>query len=220
MLSDGTQIDYVVASVGFYVWQEHNSPNRILHASGLWASSSDWQQTLNVNGEGFSGSNFTTISNLAGRACPANSTLTSVYIDNSHKVATGYCLYYDGGQTAQVLNNAGTSQVTLGSIGMNNWSNYNGGTASWYVGNVDTCAEKGMRLPTVFETRTTTTSSSYYPTDATPTFAQSNGVPNYSGYTWTASAPTVITSNYWVWSGTSVNFTYYGTLIYVRCVIP
>ena len=199
-LSDGEQIDYVYAngSSGFQVWQQHNSPNSILHASGLWASSADWQQSLNGSGKGFSGTSFTVISSLAGRACPSpvSSGLPSVYINDSNKVATGYCLYYDGGDASEPLNSAGTSQTVSGQIGMNNWSNYNGGAAVWYVGNIQTCASEGMRLPTIFETQTTTTSSPYYPTDASPTFAQSNGVPSYIANTWTASAntatPTVI----------------------------
>ena len=202
LLPDGTtQVNYVpTGNNGFYVWQENDSPNRILQASGVWASSSDWQQTLNINGKGFSGTGYSSISTIAGRACPANGTLASVYIDDSNKVATGYCLYYDDGMNGvPALNAAGTSQTTSGQIGLGPWS-----TARWYEGNVQSCANKGMRLPTVYETQTTNTSDAHYPTDALPTFAESNGVPLPSGssWSWTASASTYSVNDYWVWSGT------------------
>ena len=222
-LSDGTQIDYVVAIGSFKVWQEHGG-TRLLHASGLWTSSSDWQQTLNRNGKGFSGSSFTTLTNIAGRACPANSTLTSVFINDdtaSNKFASGYCLYYDGGNAAQRLDkDAGTEATDW----LANWTSAatgNGTNAAWYEGNVKTCADKGMRLPTAFETSTTDTSGSgmYPPANGSPTFALANGVPNDSADTWTASG-SVVNQMYFNWSGTTITFVPYTGAKYVRCVLP
>ena len=188
-LADGTQIDYVSATGSFFVWKEHNG-SRILHASGLWSSSADWQKTLNRNGNGFTTTNFTTLTNIAGRACPANDTLPSVHISDDNdgsKFATGYCLYYDVGGAGDGMWPSGPTRVNA--IPYEDYLGYpsalvraagsgGGVNPSWYEGNGKTCADKGMRLPAVFETNTTATTSTYFPTnDGTPSFAGTNGVP-------------------------------------------
>ena len=215
-LRDNTQIDYVPTGNGFYVWQEHGRQGRILQASGLWAYPTDWQQTLKPNGKGFSGISLPSISYIAGRACPAGSTLPSVYIDDSDKVDPNYCLYYDAGNPEQDLNAAGTSQTVLGQIGLGATT-----TPLWYEGNVDTCAQKGMRLPTLYETATNITAGNY-PTDATPTFAQGNGVPGYVELTATASGSTVDNSDYLIWEGvmSGAGAQDYNSGMYIRCVLP
>ena len=66
----------------------------------------------------------------------------------------------------------------------------------WYAGNGKTCADKGMRLPAVFETNTTATTSPYFPTgDGTPSFAGIYGVRAVSGCGQTA---TTYYSNVWL----------------------
>ncbi len=198
---------------GFKVWKDASS-NKILRANGM----DEWAMKLNLNGKGLlgAGNEFTSYTSLEGRKCPP-----SVYIDDTDKVSSGNCLYYTVGYAAQALNAAGTSQTTASTIGLSSWSNYNSGQARWYVGNIKTCSDKGMRLPTVFETTTTTTSNGNYPSDATPTFAgASNGIPaSTSGQTWTASAYTAANGNYWSWSGSSAAFIY-TTSVNVRCVLP
>ncbi len=210
----GKNLVYVDNGNGFMVWKDAGS-SKILRANGL----DEWAMKLNLDGKGFqgAGNEFTDYTSLAGRKCPP-----SVYIDDGNKVSANNCLYYTVGYAAQALNAAGTTQDTASTIGLNNWSNYNGGGAKWYVGNIKTCSDKGMRLPAVFETATTTTTNSYYPSDATPTFAgATNGIPSHaSGYTWTASASTGDNSGYWLWSGSTTSSYAYTVSYYVRCVLP
>jgi len=205
-LADGTQIDYVFTTRSFSVWKEHNG-SRILHASGLWSSSADWQKTLNRNGNGFTTTNFTTLTNIAGRACPPNSTLPSVHIsddNNASKFATGYCLYYDNGGAGDGMWRGSDAQVS--GIPYEDYTYYwtrvdGSGVGSvrgrgWYAGNGKTCADKGMRLPAVFETNTTGTTSPYFPTgDGIPDFAGIYGVRAVSGCGQTATA---YYSNVWL----------------------
>ncbi len=215
----GKIIEYVYANglSGFKVWKEFNG-TRILRANGK----DEWAKKLNVNGKGLSDTDFidanigahSTV--IGGRSCPPN-----VYIDDSNKFTTGNCLYYSPSYGTQRLNDAGTSQTTLGQIGLATWSSYNGGAARWYVGNINTCASRGMRLPTIFESATTTITNSNYPiADGYPTFAQSSGVPSAAGSTWSASSYTAYTSSYWMWSGSSVNLSSYDYSYYLLCVLP
>jgi hypothetical protein len=98
-----------------------------------------------------------------------------------------------------------------------------GTSLSYFEGNIKTCADKGMRLPTMYETTMTQPASTYLPTGygITPTWAGStNGVPGHSSWTWTASADTSYTSYYWIWSGASSSFSYYDYSLSVRCVLP
>lgn len=210
----GKSIEYVISSGSNYVWKEAGG-NRVLRANGL----DEWAKKLNLNGKGLSGTDFTAYTSIVGRKCPTN-----VYIDDSNKFTTGNCLYYTTESDTQSLNAAGTSQSTGGSIGLNNWSNYNGGGAKWYVGNIQTCATKGMRLPTVFETTTTDTTQTDYPTaDGAPSFAgASNGIPSRAGggYTWTASALSTYNNSYWIWLDASSLDMGYSAPFYVRCVLP
>ena len=106
----------------------------------------------------------------------------------------------------------------------NDASTGNGTSASWYEGNIKTCADKGMRLPTAYET--TLSEVSYdLPGDASPTFAGNAGVPSFTGNTWTASADTgdgpSLTNIFYFWSSTTNSS---GSSLalpnYVRCVVP
>ena len=223
-LSDGEQVDYVYAngSSGFKVWKQHSGTN-ILQASGRWASSSDWQQTLNANGKGFSGTLFNYSiqgSGIAGRSCPVNGTLPSVYINDSDKVDSNYCLYYDSGSITKALNYYGTTQ-TSPDIGLASWS-----SALWYVGNYQFCANEGMRLPTAYETQTTRISNSNYPTDASPTFASTVATCQGGSSTcgapsgWTASSDAIATTEYWYQSGTNSFGSVYSNINQVVCVLP
>jgi hypothetical protein len=239
-LVDGTQIDYQTTTAGGHIWQEHGGQGRIIHASGFYTSPSDpqhgWQQTLNPDGNGYSGTALTgsmaiqmtgslVIQNIAGRACPSpvGAGLPAVHIDNGSgtgstgKFAIGYCLYYDAGNYQQALNFAYSGIEFQDYLGP--WDTDN----IWYVGNIQICKHEGMRLPTIYETQTTTTSSSNYPTtDGTPSgFAQGNGVPSYIDYTWTASAYIAFMHvNYWLWSGSSGIGNSYDISYHVRCVLP
>ncbi len=212
----GKSLVYVTASGAFKVWKDAGS-NKILRANGL----DEWAMKLNLNGKGFqgAGNEFTDYASLEGRKCPP-----SVYIDDNDKVSENNCLYYTVVYDPQRLNAAGTSQEDANTLGLNNWSNYNAGGAKWYVGNIKTCSDIGMRLPTIFETTTTETSDIHYPSDATPTFAgATNGIPSHpSNVTWTASSytNTAATYYYWKWHGASLANNPYNTSSYVRCALP
>ena len=215
MTPSGKVIDYVSANgnSGFMIWREHGG-NRILRANGL----DEWAMMLNSNGKGqsvtaFTDANLGTSSTvIGGRVCPTN-----VYIDDGNKFTTNNCVYYTPEHTAQTLSVGGTDGI----LGLNGWNNYNSGTAKWYVGNIATCSSMGMRLPALYETTTTLTSAAYYPTDdGSPTFAQSNGVPSGSDFTWTSSSYSSNISCYVTWAGSSVNGngnSYHGR---VRCILP
>jgi hypothetical protein len=148
-----------------------------------------------------------------------------VFIDTSNMTSTGNCLYYSPGYAAQALNAAGTSQTTAGSIGLGNWDvseTGNGTGSSWYEGNIQTCANKGMRLPTLYET-TAASPSSYKPADPELTWAATaTGVPHSGGnWTWTSSAYTSNTSYYLIWYGTTSSYYNYDYAYHaVRCVVP
>lgn len=206
MTPSGKNLEYYISSGSFRVWKEVGA-SRILNADGF----DNWAITLNLNGKGFSGTEFMGYGNIAGRVCPTN-----VYIDDSTKFATGKCLYYSQEASSQALNAAGTSQTTYGSIGMGTWS-----SAKWYVGNIQTCASKGMRLPTLYET-TTVESGQNLPTgDGTPTFATTTGVPSITNtFTWSATALPTSTQGYWTWKGTGTSWETFGSSFGVRCVLP
>lgn len=121
-----------------------------------------------------------------------------------------------------------------GVLGLWEWDAYNGGDEKWYVGNVKVCSDRGMRLPTVYETTAddfSSGNSSWYPmSDGTPGYANigydpTKGVPAHSsGWTWTASISEdgdVWYDAYWSWSGTADDVEYLDDFdAYVRCVLP
>ena len=210
-------------------WQQ--GTNRILNASGLWTNggAGAWQQALNRNGIGTNGdfNSATQIAALGGRVCPGKTTGSGVFIDFTNMVDSTRCLYYDSGNAVQRLDAAGTSG-TEASDWLQYWNTSatgRGTGSSYYEGNIKTCADKGMRLPVMYET-TMINPTTYLPTGdtgVTPTWAGStNGVPSYSGYTWTASADTLNTYFYWIWAGTSSEIgAYFASFAgYVRCVLP
>jgi hypothetical protein len=152
--------------------------------------------------------------------------------------ATGRCLYYDGGNTDQAINR---DSGTWGEDQLYSWGS-DPSQSSYYEGNIKTCADKGMRLPTMYETtmnKPTTIASGYTGIglpigdglSSDPTWAGStNGVPNFtstSSSTWTASAYNTYTTSsfitsgfFWTWSGTSSAGVTRGTARTVRCVLP
>ena len=208
----GKVIDYAYAngSSGFKVWKEHGG-NRVLRANG----SDEWAQSLNLDGRGQSGSDFTdtnigTANTLiTGRACPTN-----VYIDDNNKFTIGNCVYYTPTYASQTLNAAGTSQNVSGSIGLSSWS-----SASWYVGNIQTCASKGMRLPTMFEyQKGMDRCSGFTPqSDGTPTFTDNLGIP--ATWTWSATSSTDNHTYYCCGYGNRTNYDM-ANIIGVVCVLP
>ncbi len=213
---------YANGTSGLKIWKE-NSSNRVLRANGL----DQWTKRLNENGRGLSVTDFTDAnfgtSNtlLAGRVCPTN-----VYIDDSNMTTTGNCVYYSPGYAAQRLDapqyDDTTNQTTTGNFRLGPWNTAAGGNgtgASWYEGNIQTCAATGMRLPTLYET--TLWWASDTPTDANPVYSGSSGVPDAGGMTWTATAITYHSSVYigWQSSGSYTTATYDYSLA-IRCVLP
>ena len=98
----------------------------------------------------------------------------------------------------------------------------NGISTSWYEGNIETCASKGMRLPTLYETSVADSNPYFHPTDASPTFNAANGIPSGADFTWTASSSIDDANAYWSCSGSFTDVSTYcdARTAYVRCVLP
>ena len=223
-LKNGVQIDYVFANgtSGFKVWKE-SGMNHFLRASGLWEGPNDWQKTLDRKGRGFTTALLADSSNIEGRVSP-----THVFLNDGNKTATGQWLYYTKDMGLQTL------KVSSGKVGedkLTNWDNIasGGGSApSWYEGNIKTCADLGMRLPTLYESEASKPSN-YLPKDWVPQFGGTR-VPKAGGTddgTWTATASTYesltkTTHFTWGYNGqtNSTNYWYWETPARVRCVLP
>lgn len=207
-----------------------------MNSTGLW--SLGWQKKLTTNGKNFSSDNFlysTDSSKLEGRACPTNATLPNVFLSDTNKFATGRCLYYDKGSNSQQL-----------SLDISSWnlSNTGNGTQpAWYEGNNTRCGNRGMRLPTAFETRidpdTDGKGWNGYPLtqDGIPLLAKQDGVPalpanSFGAWnrtngeaTQTATASTSQVTAFIVVKPTNVSAGGGGAddttdFYYVRCVLP
>jgi len=227
-LSDGTLIDYVDTSngTGFKVWKEQLG-SRILFATGLWSSQSDWQKQLNRSGIGAKTDDFTDISKIGGRACPA-----STFVNYTNMIATDLCLYYDTGSTTQALNAASGIEGEDWIMDGNRPTSGRGASSSWYEGNIQTCANRGMRLPTAYETDAEDQNNFTTQMDAVPTFS-GTGVPSYAEqsspyypweFSWTASINPNRTDYYFRWS-TYAQFYYSNSYTSpsdstIRCVLP
>jgi hypothetical protein len=211
-------LQFATGSSGFKIWKEKGG-SRILNATGLVTNG--WQKQLTRAGTAFSATDFTTGSNIAGRACP-----THVFLSHSNMTATNRCLYYDNINPNQTLNAVGGIEAQDWLTSWNRAATGAGVSPSWFEGNIKTCADKGMRLPTLYETTATAPTTSM-PTDAAPIFGGTR-VPyfyqaNYN-VAWTASAQTGWNIEYWQWSDgmhSSDNYddTDYGPY-QLRCVLP
>ncbi len=203
----------------YTIWYDANG-TRVLRVDG----SDNWHKALNANGRTFSSTDLNkNLADIGGRVCPVN-----VYVDDGNKVATGRCVYYDRGNMSQRLDasllDATTNQSTAGSYRLGLWDTAAGGNttgASWYEGNIQTCVNKGMRLPLLYETSAADPAGTYKPADpASPSWSSaSTGVPSLGDYTWTSSAYTFDSYLYWVWAGTGTSYGYLNTYP-VRCVVP
>jgi len=217
-----------LSTCGFKYWKEKNG-TRVLNASGLIENG--WQLALTRKGTAFSANSLdpSVADSLGGRVQPPN-----VFLDYDNMVATNRWLYYDCGTQSQTLDaalyNVGAVE---GEDWLHNWNSTATGRASgssYYEGNIKTCADKGMRLPTMYETNVDIDAcdayvgcKSYLPTGdyITPTFAgTSAGVPgNPSNGSWTASA--YLMSNYfWIWGDGTPGGNAPGGDFLVRCVLP
>ena len=221
LLKDITLIQHVKAdptcsgSNCFMVWKDAAN-TRILPANGMWNSSGDWQKKLARSGDSYSSTLLTDYTKLVGRACPTN-----VFINTSNKTATGQCLYYDAGNPDQSLSTSGGIESEDYMSLWNRTNTGNGVNSSWYEGNIKVCADKGMRLPTLYET-TASAPALDKPADANPTFGGTR-VPNHTGPTWTASANMQSSSRFFTWTSatsSSMSTSSYLGPIYVRCVLP
>jgi hypothetical protein len=214
-------LQYAIGSSGFKIWKE-KAGTKILNATGLVANG--WQKQLTRAGTAFTATDFTTGTNIAGRVCP-----THVFLSHSDMTATGRCLYYDAGNSMQALDGAGTTGVeaTDWLMNWNRSATLRGTASSYFEGNVKTCADKGMRLPTLYETSADPSASTFLPTGdgISPTWSVSTGVPHFDATgSWTASGNTGDFTRYFRWRGTSVLFENFGvysnTDRTVRCVLP
>ena len=146
--------------------------------------------------------------------------------------ATNRCLYYDSGNGSQwyKLDSAGTTgvQATDWLQVWNTSATGRGTSSSYYEGNIQVCADKGMRLPVSYETSMNTPSPLPTGDGITPTWAASatSGVPTTAnGYAhWTASAMSSNQYDFLLWATDGSNGFGYSTLSNnwgrVRCVLP
>lgn len=207
----GKNIVYTFANGagGIKVWKEVGS-NRLLAANGL----DQWSKKLNPTGNGKSTEDFTdpgigtSATLIEGRTCPRN-----VYIDSTQKFTTENCLYYTPAKGIQALDASGDNGV----LGLGEWS-----SELWYAGNIKTCSDKGMRLPTLYETAITAIPEKYAPiSDGLPSAWGGIGVPASTSL-WTASTYTSNSNFYWKWLNTAASVTNYNcrNCNGVRCVLP
>lgn len=204
------------------VWVEAGSGTRVLAADGT----DNWQVTLSPDGRSYS-TNLLNKANVAGRRCPPN-----VFVPGN-LVATGRCLYYDQGSASGIrldatANDLTTDQTTAGAIRLGRWDSEAGGNGtgrSWYEGNIQMCAAKGMRLPTLYELSPGPCGYGL-PTDATVTQWPdvNTQVPNVivpnlgASWTWSATASTDVWQYLFIAQSCALN--YINNPIYVRCVVP
>ena len=218
----GKSIEYVLASDSseFKIWKEVGG-NRILRANGM----DQWALELNLNGKGQSDNEFTGNTVIKGRACPTN-----VYMSDENKFSTGNCLYYTETYPQQDIQAAGTSQTNPATLGLAYWRDHTGGDSDsrWYVGNMKTCGDLGMRPPTMYETTTTDTANANYPVanDGTATFALDNGVPSAVAV-WTSTSYSNQgninngwTNGYFTWNNTNDGWSWSSDPASVICVLP
>ncbi len=228
-------IQYANGDSGFKVWKEKDG-SRILNASG--DVTKGWQQKLNRKGLGFSGTDLTSSEHIAGRVCPPN-----VFLDHSSMTAGGRCMYYDSGKDSGHLASTCVDSQ-LNEVDLNlctgveaedylaDWNRVNSGrgiSASYYEGNIKVCADRGMRLPTVYELATTGTTTNLPTGDGlstAPSWAgTANGVPMIPNTLnmWTASASPPNSGTYFIWNGTAVDkdvYTAANVAYGIRCVLP
>jgi hypothetical protein len=170
-------LQYASGSSGFKIWKEENG-TRILNATGLVANG--WQKMLTRAGTAFSSATdntqyFTSGSNIAGRVCPSE-----VFIDRAHPLESNRCLYFTP-RNSQIALNASSTGGIYGEDYLEDprdSSSGNGNNVSWYEGNIKACADKGMRLPVLYEVSNIDPGSSWRPTDWNPSFSSSEVVPS------------------------------------------
>ncbi len=218
---------------GFKIWKEKNG-SRILNATGL--VSNGWQMKLARSGTSFQSGYFTDSTNIGGRVCPPN-----VFLSYQNMTATNRCLYYDTGNTAQTLNascstgycDSPSDGPTEASDWLMTWDRQNtgrGALASFYEGNIRTCADKGMRLPVMYETTMPKPDAIYIPTgdglSIEPTWAfTTNGVPA-ANFNWTKTASATLrdsaypTSSYSMWVNAGSLASAFNSAHGIRCVVP
>jgi hypothetical protein len=138
-------------SNGFKIWKENNG-SRILNASGR--VSNGWQKKLIRDGtRGDSTAFLDDPSKIEGRACP----------DKVFNGSSGTCLYYSSILVSlkSLQEGKNTGGLIKGEDYLDEWTANRGtmfpcqsstNTApAWYVGNIKTCADLGMRLPVLYE---------------------------------------------------------------------
>jgi hypothetical protein len=217
-------LQFANGTSGYKVWREKNG-TRILNAAGLVANG--WQKQLARAGTSFSTTDFSGLTTIAGRACPPNT-----FLDFTNMTATSRCLYYDSGNGSQwyKLDSAGTAgvQATDWLQVSNAGATGRGSAYSYYEGNIQVCADKGMRLPVAYETSMGAPGGLPTGDSITPTWAANatNGVPTTAnGYAhWTASAMSSSQYDFMVWATDGSNGFGYATWsnnwARVRCVLP
>ena len=191
-LQDGTAIEYVPTipsdPSSFHVWREQGGNLRLLKATGLWASSNDWQKKLNRRGDNFTTEPFSQPDKISGRVCPP-----TTFITYSEMTRQNHCIYYYNTTDTGSLDQG--SQLTEAEDYLSSWNRPltgNNTNASFYEGNVLACNNLGMRLPALYEMCITTPPTTT-PDDATPS-------PQY-----TATPQKCVETQTEVWTATAFN---------------
>ena len=197
----GKMIRYATNKNGMSYFKEE-AGDRILRSNGK----DDWQRKLQIDGNGPSSDYFINVDDIAGRVCPS-----LVYIDDSkeeNKASTGNCLYFHD-VNASVESPSNFFELELKSLS----------SKSWYAVYIKDCGDKGMRLPTLFETKSSTPPSNLLP-DETTTWNKELGVPSATiiHHSLTATSYTAPTW-YWGWRSDIYNAEFRPT-VNIRCVIP
>lgn len=221
---DGLEMMYVVNNNSVWIWKE-KSGTRILNASGLVANG--WQKTLHRSGTRFTSSFFAAPEQIGGRVCPPN-----VFIGRTNLIAAGRCVYYDSGNTKKTLDEDSGIE---GQDFLKAWEPLQPtGSPSFYVGNIKTCADKGMRLPTIYETPVDSPSllenlpigdNIELTSIQWPGVNSVHGVPSAAGFTWTATAWVLPGQpqdhdKFHVWHLGFIQSVDYRQQAFVRCVLP
>lgn len=203
----------------FRVWKEF-AGDRVLRADGR----DQWSFALALDGRTKANEFYrprhwgTPRFPLVGRVCPLAS-----YKSEDDEAEESTCLYFSATSELASLGEAGESQTQAGQIGLGNWAGHTKGLwdPRWYVGNVQYCAQKGMRLPTLYEFAIDVAKSDNFPQPRQNfKFSSKQGLRvEFEGGYWSASAAALLGDSYWSASSVGAVVTDRRTRLRFVCVI-
>lgn len=155
-----TAIQYTTNTNGVKMWREKNG-SRIVRGNGL-----GWSPKLTADGKMPTATPFTDYNSITGRVCPKK-----IYLSDSLYAQPNHCLFYRSA-TASSLNTAAFTSTN----------------PAWFQGNIASCSDLGMRLPTIYEAAVNPIDVNLLPTTDKMIFDATTGIPAAAGEgaTWTA----------------------------------